>query len=175
MGTMTSDRWQWLSYKEPLWTWPAKLAGDEYFTDEESLEQAIFDTKVREALEDLETAFSRRLLGLVNQLRLAVDRVQADLVAEARSDGISWTRIGIQLDVGRTAAHKRYGQGLTPERRDQLERETIAAIEWARDEAEREKDSGEPDDKALSTIEEFLTRIAERRVNKISGSRKDLK
>lgn len=172
MCVMTSDRWQWLSYNEPLWAWSAKLAGD-YFGDEESLEQAIFDTKVREALEDLETSFpERRLLRLVNQLRHAVDRVQADLVAEARSEGISWTRIGIQLEVGRTAAHKRYGQGLPPERWDQLEHETVAAIEWTRDEAEQEKDSDEPDDKALSVIEEFLTRIAKRRVDKISDSRK---
>ncbi len=42
-----------------------------------------------------------------DQLRHAVEDVQADLVAELRSEGVSWTRIGAALGVGRTAAEKR--------------------------------------------------------------------
>jgi hypothetical protein len=157
-----------MSYAEPCWTWPVANAGDSYFDYEDDLEQAIFTVVVRQCLEDLQLYLpEERLLRLIHQLRHAVDTVQADLVAEARVRGVSWTRIGDALEVGRTAAQKRYGRGLPRERKDQLERETRAVMEWARDVSEGERDEEWWDEEIANSevqnAREFLTAITERR------------
>lgn len=47
----------------------------------------------------------------------AADQLLADLVAAARTQGVTWTAIGQALGgVRRTAAQKRYGSGLSEER-----------------------------------------------------------
>lgn len=146
-----------MSYTEPCWAWPVDFVGTDYFDDDDTLEQAILTAAVRRCLLDLEFAFpERRLLNLTNELRHAVETVQADLVAEARAQGISWARIGDALRVGRTAAQKRYGRGLSQERKEQLEREARAAMEWAHDVDEDQADE-EP------AAQRFLTQITERR------------
>lgn len=99
---------------------------------------------------------------MTNELRHAVEVVQADVVAEARCQGISWTRIGTALGVGRTAAQKRYGRGVSREREDQLEREARAAMEWARDVVEDGRDE-ESDDPSVAAANEFLVLITDRR------------
>ena len=143
-------------------------AGESYFDDEDDLEQAILTIAVRRCLEDLQVDLpEERLLRLAHKLRHAVDTVQADLVAEARVRGIPWTRIGDALEVGRTAAQKRYGRGLPLERRDQLERETRAVLEWARDISEGERYEEwwgeETADYHVQDAREFLTAITARR------------
>ena len=162
---MTPWVWPWMSYRAPCWDWPVDEVGEDYFDDEEALEQAIFDVAVRRCLGDLENYFpDRRLLSLTNELRRTVEAVQADLVAEERAGDRSWTRIGTALGVGRTAAQKRYGRGLSEERQDQLEQEAQAAMEWARDvvedTADREADLGG------MAVRTFLERITARREKK---------
>jgi hypothetical protein len=160
---MSSQAWRWLSYNEPCWVWPVDEIGGDYFDDEQALDQAIFTVAVRQCLLDLQTFLPERLLlGLVNQLRHTVELVQADIVAEARSKRISWTRMGVQLGVGRTAAQKRYGHGLSHERRRQLELETKAAMKWAR-EVVAEAIEEEDDDEPAEAAQNFLDQITKRR------------
>lgn len=92
-------------------------------------------------------------------MRHAVEDVQADLVAELRSEGVSWTRIGEALGVGRTAAQKRYRHGLPQLRKDQLELEAQAAMQWASDLVSDSSD----EDLDAEAAEDFLNRITERR------------
>jgi len=156
--SVNPDAWRWISYQDRYWTWPVQEIGDDYFDDEEALDKAVFAVAVRASLRSLRDAFPERLLlRLVNELRQAVEDVQADIVAEARTQGVSWTRIGRSLDVGRTAAQKRYGRGLPPEREDQLELETQAAIEWVTD------DLGDETPDEVEAEREFLALITERR------------
>lgn len=157
-----------MSYQAPCWDWPVDEVGKDHFDNEEALGQAIFDVAVRRCLGDLRFSFpDRRLLSLTNELRRAVEAIQADLVAEERARGISWTRIGTALGVGRTAAQKRYGRGLSEERQDQLEQEARAAMEWARDAVEDTADQ-EADHPSFEVddVRTFLEDITERRSEK---------
>lgn len=159
---MTSETWRWLSYREPWWVWAVDEIGSDYFEDEDALEQAIFAVAVRLALQVLQRSFpERRLLRLCNELRHAVEDVQADLVAEVRSEGVSWTRVGTALGVGRTAAQKRYGHGLPQLRRDQLELEAQAVMDLLSDLVTESLD--EESDDVVAEAQEFLDRIMERR------------
>jgi hypothetical protein len=55
-------------------------------------------------------------LRSADKLEAAIGDIRADLVAEARARGLTWDEIGKPLKIGGTAAQKRFGQGLTPER-----------------------------------------------------------
>jgi hypothetical protein len=55
----------------------------------------------------------------------AINSVLRDLVVQARCDGLAWAQIGDALGVGLTAAQKRFGQGLTRERVNQLDQELL--------------------------------------------------
>jgi predicted transcriptional regulator len=157
---MDGELWQWVSYEDPCWFWPAWEAVDR-FQDHEAYCDALFTLAVRECLKNLGAAFpERRLLRLANELHRAVEEVQADLVAELRSQGISWTRIGTALEVGRTAAQKRYRRGLRQARQDQLEQEAKAAMAWAAGAIAK----GNNDDSAVPR--EFLDRIHKRRMTR---------
>lgn len=67
---------------------------------------------------------------LLTDLRAATDRVLHEVIAQARSENYkhSWTQIGDALGVGRTAAQKRFGSGLSEEHLDYLEYELEYAI-----------------------------------------------
>lgn len=162
---MAASAWPWMSYADPCWAWPVDEVGAEYFGREDALDQAIVVAAVRGCLMHLQASFpDKRLLSLADELRRAVEAVQADLVAEVRVQGISWTRIGTALGVGRTAAQKRYGQGVSHERQDQLEEEAQAAMEWARDVIDDAADE-EPYDPEIAAADTFLTAISERRAD----------
>jgi hypothetical protein len=160
---MTPWTWPWISYQDSCWAWPADEVGGDYFDNDEALERAIVVVAVRSCLRSLDPLFPERpLISLVGELRRAVEIVQADLVAEARVQGISWTRIGTALGVGRTAAQKRYGQGLSQERQDQLEEEARAAMEWAGDVIDTEDGDHDPE---VAAADSFLLAINERRAD----------
>lgn len=76
--------------------------------------------------------------------------------------------IGTALGVGRTAAQKRYGQGPSQERQDQLEEEAQTAMEWARDMIEDAADR-ESHDLAVTAANDFLRTISERRADQWQG------
>ncbi|MFF1271010.1 hypothetical protein ACFVZE_34830 [Streptomyces anulatus] len=67
---------------------------------------------------------------LLTDLREATDRVLHEVIAQARSENYkhSWKQIGDALGVGRTAAQKRFGSGLSEEHLDYLEYELKYAI-----------------------------------------------
>ncbi|WP_327428373.1 hypothetical protein [Streptomyces sp. NBC_01236] len=67
------------------------------------------------------------------------NQVLKELVAEARAGGASWSEIGAALDVGATAAQKRFGKGLTGDEVTQLQKEAFVVLhseymEFTRDE-----------------------------------------
>ncbi|MFI5726753.1 hypothetical protein [Streptomyces cyaneofuscatus] len=84
---------------------------------------------------------------LLTALRAATDRVLHEVIAQARSENYkhSWTQIGDALGVGRTAAQKRFGSGLSEEHLDYLEYELEYAIGALHDEIKnlREEASAE--------------------------------
>ncbi|MEU4924552.1 hypothetical protein AB0G29_35025 [Streptomyces parvus] len=67
---------------------------------------------------------------LLIDLQAATERVLREVIAQARSENYkhSWTQIGDALGVGRTAAQKRFGSGLTEEHLEYLEYELEYAI-----------------------------------------------
>ncbi|MFD9235714.1 hypothetical protein ACFWB3_10585 [[Kitasatospora] papulosa] len=74
-------------------------------------------------------------IRLLVALQVATDRVLHEVVAQARSENLkhSWRQIGDALGVGRTAAQKRFGNGLSAEHLDYLEYELESAIYSLRD------------------------------------------
>jgi hypothetical protein len=64
-------------------------------------------------------------LAAAHSLSRQMGSVMADLVSEARARGSSWVEIGEALDVGDTAAQKRYGKGIASERYLQLAEEAF--------------------------------------------------
>ncbi|MFD5735130.1 hypothetical protein ACFWIY_20210 [Streptomyces sioyaensis] len=75
------------------------------------------------------------LLGL----QRAVDRVLREVIAQARTGPhlYSWAEIGEALGVGRTAAQKRFGEGLTRRHIEALRDELYEAIKSIRAELDR--------------------------------------
>jgi hypothetical protein len=51
-----------------------------------------------------------------NDIEAAIGDIRADLVAEARTRGVTWDKIGQALKIGDTGAQRRFGHGLAAER-----------------------------------------------------------
>ncbi len=66
-------------------------------------------------------------LMAADAIEAAIQDIRADLVADARARGLTWDQIAQPLNVKATAAHKRFGQGLTPERLAALREEAALA------------------------------------------------
>jgi hypothetical protein len=65
-------------------------------------------------------------LGSAKVVSETLNDVTADLVAEARARGASWAEIGKALEVGATAAQKRFGKGISPRRLEDRKFEAFA-------------------------------------------------
>lgn len=137
-------QWPWISYQDAFWVW-----------DADDLEDR-FKVEIRAAIMRLYEDLPRsKLIWLAVRLREAVDAVLADLVAESRTEGSSWTRIGRSLGVGRTAAQKRFGKVPTERQRDELERETLEQIDYLKfllEDPEVDKDVRDRARKALERL-----------------------
>ena len=79
------------------------------------------DTAIRDALDRLARGPVSQRLEAAQRLRQASEALVAELVAEARKEGVTWSDIGDTLGVSTQAAHQKYrwvaassGQSGTP-------------------------------------------------------------
>ncbi|MER6665370.1 hypothetical protein ABT256_12545 [Amycolatopsis japonica] len=103
-------------------------------------DQPLFETKraVANLTGGLRHTFGNHYLGLneedapsasdvlhfaraAKSVEVAIDKILHEVVAEAVSRGATWKQVGDALEVGRTAAHKRFGKGLTEPYKEELE------------------------------------------------------
>lgn len=63
---------------------------------------------------------SLRYIYSVRLLEVALETIKHDLVAEARTRGVTWDQIGRALDTKRAGAHNRFNSGISAGRLDEL-------------------------------------------------------
>lgn len=66
------------------------------------------DAALRDAVAELTRGDVTQRLEAAQRLRHAAEALVAELVAEARSDGATWSDIGETLGVSTQAAHQKY-------------------------------------------------------------------
>lgn len=124
------DLWPWISFlDQEMWREPWRE------TIEGSIDSAVRSAvlvvadELGDQLPDLDP--EERTIQAARLVQEAARTILGDVVAEARARGASWTTIGQVLGVGRTAAHKRFAEQPSSERRDQLEAEARVVMQVA--------------------------------------------
>lgn len=120
-----SQRWTWAAIGRALgispdaahkkfakWRYQADERGDP--TTQETLAVLRSVVKPREELSDL---------SLFASIEDGLEIILTDVVIQSRCEGFSWKDIGSVLRVGQTAAQKRFGRGLSPVRKQELDSE----------------------------------------------------
>lgn len=128
-------RWVGLWWADSVWAWGAAYVARKYE------EAPPLVSEVRSIVEENRSdQFSLlETIQVLEDLRVATDRVLREVVAQARSESYhhSWSRIGDALGVGRTAAQKRFGKGLSTEHLDYLKYELESTIELLKNQRAR--------------------------------------
>ncbi|MFE7898639.1 hypothetical protein ACFU3E_14180 [Streptomyces sp. NPDC057424] len=155
--------WKWLSITRSYWHAPvmpkpargARLAIEDTIDDYELIVYPGCDkaTALIEAIRAVESLRGQ----LAEELHL--------LVAEARSEGVSWGQIGRHLECSRQAAHQRFGSGLTPDQVRRLEDQLDRARKWA-EQFDLQHGNDERFEKAIVFLEEQQELDQEGRVRK---------
>jgi hypothetical protein len=65
-------------------------------------------------------------VAATNAMLKATEEILGEVVAEAIARGATWRQVGEQLHIGKTGAQKRFGKGVTPQRREILPMEKHA-------------------------------------------------
>lgn len=167
--------WRWVSYRDALWAWPCSTAHlsewferldlDEdlgpLFADEAyELYAMLLKVEVRAAIRAAGDQLPElELLWIASLIRRATDDVLAELVAESRSEGVSWTQIGRALGVGRTAAQKRFGHWPSEEQERLLDHEADQLIDHCQDVLVDDEADEETLREARRTLEQLLQRL----------------
>ncbi|MFT7838410.1 hypothetical protein Q5530_19910 [Saccharothrix sp. BKS2] len=120
---MTTSRTPWpgIGCGSPMWPYTSTPAGFE-------VRRAVVELLRNRGEEDPRPGTpALAALSAINEIAAQVDQVRREVIAEARTEGVPWSDIGEALGVGTTAAQKRYGTGLPPERLEELAAERDVA------------------------------------------------